>query len=277
MASPHRPMAAEVVERVVESHTIVTLRLRLTEPVERARYRFRPGQFNMLYRFGAGEVPISLSSDPDEPELLGHTIRAVGRVTRALCELAPGERLGVRGPYGCGWPLEQAEGRDVVVVTGGLGCAPAVSVIHYIERRRARYRRLVILQGVKHADDLIWRGHYERWAALPDTQVLLAADRAGPGWPGHIGRVTTLLEQARFDPVEAVVMLCGPEVMMRAAVAVLLARGVAEHDLWLSLERNMQCGIGLCGHCQIGPRFVCRDGPVIAYPRVRRWLEHAGF
>lgn len=268
----HVPHEAEIVERIKESPTIFTLRLRFTDPAVHAAYSFAPGQFNMLYLYGVGEVPISIVSDPAHDPLFDHTIRAVGRVTRAMASLKTGDRLGVRGPFGRGWPMAQAEGRDVVIVTGGLGCAPVVSVINYVLRRRDRYARLVIIQGVKHASDLIWRERYEHWASLPNTQVYVAADHAGPGWPFREGLVTQLLGDADPDPDKSTVMMCGPQGMMQAVAQDLMARGFAEQDLWLSMERNMQCGQGLCGHCQMGSKFVCKDGPVLPYPEIKSLL-----
>ena len=272
-----QPLEAIVVERTQESPTIFTLQLRLRDAAAQAAYRFAPGQFNMLYLAGVGEVPISIMSDPQERDGIGHTIRALGRVTQGLAALRPGDSLGLRGPYGRGWPLQEIEGRDVVLVTGGLGCAPVVSVIHYILRRRERYGKLVVIQGVKHAEDLIWREQYDRWAALPDTQVLLAASQGGALWPWHVGRATELIEQARFDPGRAAALMCGPEGMMRAAAEKLLARGLPESRLHLSMERNMQCGVGRCGHCQFGGAFVCRDGPVFDWGQVESLLAHRGF
>ncbi len=277
MTNPYLPHTAEVVERVRESPTIFTLRLRFVDPQVHARYRFEPGQFNMLYRYGLGEVPISIVSDPEDEHLFDHTIRAVGRVTKRLAEMQSGGRLGIRGPYGRGWPLAQAEGKDVMIVTGGLGCAPAVSVINYVVRRRARFGRLVIIQGVKHADDFIWRSHYERWSRLPETQVLIAADHGGPVWPFHVGLVTDLFSRVELDPGRAIVMMCGPEGMMRAAVDHLLERGVPESAFWMSMERSMQCAVGHCGHCQYGGLFVCRDGPVFNYPDIRPLFGIRGF
>lgn len=280
---PHAPIdvgpphAATVVSRVQESPTIFTLRLHLDDPDAQAAFRFAPGQFNMLYLYGVGEVPVSIMSDPEEHDIIGHTIRALGRVTRGLSALQPGDRVGVRGPFGRGWPLQDLGGNDIVLVTGGLGCAPAVSVIHYVLRRRARFGKLVVIQGVKHADDLIWRMQYEQWAKLPDTQVLVAASEGAAFWPWHVGRVTELFGLARFNPERAVAMLCGPEGMMRAAAESLLGRGLPETHLYLSMERNMQCGVGRCGHCQFGGAFVCQNGPVFNWAEVRDLLGHRGF
>jgi len=270
------PAEVEVVERIAEGRDIFTLRLRFTDPAQRTNWRFAPGQFDMLYLPGVGEVPISIASDVDERESLAHTVRAVGRVTRALAQLRPGDRLGLRGPFGQGWPLDAAGGRDLLVITGGLGCAPAVSVIRHVMRRRSHYGRLAILQGVRHSDDLLWRAQYEAWAHQPDTRVLLAADVAGPGWPGHQGLVTELLDRLPGGCAGALAMICGPEPMMIAVARALEQHGVAAEDIWLSLERNMHCGIGHCGHCQLGPLFVCRDGPVLPWPTLRPLLGIRG-
>lgn len=271
------PTEAEVLERIQETPGIFSLRLRFTEPALQQAFQFMPGQFNMLYLHGVGEVPISIVSDPSDEHLFEHTIRRVGRVTQGLDRLQAGDRVGVRGPFGRGWPLAQAEGKDVVIMTGGLGCAPVVSVIHYILRRRERFRRLVIIQGVKHADDLIWRDSFERWSGLPDTQVLLAADHAERGWPWHLGLITELIGEAHYDAGNAVAMLCGPEGMMRASAETLQQRGIPPQAIWLSMERNMQCGgRGLCGHCQLGSLYVCRDGPVFNYAEIYPLLEVEG-
>lgn len=275
--NPYLPQAARIVERIDESPDIFTLRLAHADPAAGAAFRFAPGQFNMLYLFGAGEVPISIVSDPEELPLVAHTIRAVGRVTQGLARLTTGQMLGLRGPYGRGWPLHTARGGDVLVVTGGLGCAPVVAVIDYVLRRRSEFGRLTIVQGVKHSADLIWRSRYEAWGRQPDTRVLLAADAAGPHWPWHVGRITGLLDQAAVRPERTLAMLCGPEGMMRATVERLLALGLGEAQLYLSMERNMQCAIGHCGHCQFGGRFVCRDGPVFAFPQVKELFGVEGF
>ena len=276
MISPHPPHLAKIIDRVQESDTIFTLRLHFNDPAIQAGYAFKPGQFNMVYLPGAGEVPISLSSDPEEKEFFSHTIRVAGRVTKGIDQLDAGNQIGIRGPYGQGWPLDSAEGKDVIIVTGGLGCAPVVAVIHYVLKRRERFRRLIILQGVKHSHDLIWRASFERWAQAPDTQVLIAANATEAIWPWHIGTPIDLVNQAEFDPTNAVAMICGPEGMIVAAAKSLAARGLSEKDIHVSLERNMQCALGLCGHCQLGGKFLCKDGPVFSYPEVKLLLERGG-
>jgi NAD(P)H-flavin reductase len=277
MINSQLPLEAEVVGRVQESPTIFSLRLRLTDARARGAYRFAPGQFNMVYLYGVGEVPISLVSDPHDSALLDHTIRAVGRVTRGIAQLQAGDHIGLRGPYGRGWPLHEAEGHDVLVVTGGLGCAPVVAVINYILMRRERFGRFTIIQGVKHADELIWRERYTYWNTLPNTRVLLAADHGGVLWPWHVGLVTEVFDDAEITPERTFVMMCGPEGMMHAGIRNLTERGVAHDHIYLSMERNMQCAVGQCGHCQYGPSFVCRDGPIFQYSRVKDIFKVKGF
>ena len=277
MSNPHLPWQAEVIEKVAEAESVFTLRLRISDAGIRNSYRFTPGQFNMIYLFGVGEVAISIVSDPENRGLLDHTIRAVGRVTNGLAKLGPGDMIGMRGPYGRGWPLAEAEGKDVLAITGGLGCAPSVSVINYIMERRPEFGHLTIMQGVKHYNDLLWRDRYEAWGKRPDTKVLLASDTGGPLWPWHVGPVTVLFDKIEIDPHCTIVIMCGPEGMMRASIQSLLARGLHERSIWLSMERNMQCAIRQCGHCQFGPRFVCRDGPVFSYPEVKALFGIRGF
>lgn len=273
------PRPAQVVERVDEGRDIFTLRLRYVDgdEVGPRPFVFAPGQFNMLYLHGVGEVPISIVSDPQDCCNFDHTIRSVGRVTRGLARLREGDTLGVRGPFGQGWPLAEAEGKDVVIITGGLGCAPVVAVINYIFRRRDRFGHVTILQGVKHRNDLIWRERYAHWAQQPDTTVALAADNPGHDSSLFKGNVVQLFDRVEFGSENALAMLCGPEIMMKFSVDALMQRGFPAEAVWVSMERNMQCGNGLCGHCQLGPLFVCRDGPVFRYDRVAKWFFRKGF
>ena len=277
MHNAQTPWEARVVSRTRESATVVSLGLQFTDVEQAQAFHFQPGQFNMLYLYGIGEVPISIVSDPGQRDVFIHTIRAVGRVTRKMTQLQVGDTLGIRGPFGQGWPLEQARGDNILLTTGGLGCAPSVSVINYIMQRREQYGDLTIIQGVKHMDDLIWRERYEAWMQFPNTRVLLAADVAGPSWTWHVGLVTDLLAKVEMDVSRATVMLCGPEPMMLATVEKLLTRGADATKIWLSMERNMQCAVGLCGHCQYGPEFICRDGPVLPYSRLQTRLGKKGY
>lgn len=276
MHNPYLPDAAEVIERVQETQTVFTLRLAFTDPEKRKKYSFVPGQFNMVYLHGVGEIPISIVSDPEDPQMLDHAIRVVGRVTQGLNKLKKGDQIGLRGPYGLGWPLAEAKGKDVLVITGGLGCAPVVSVINYINKRRSDFGRLTILQGVKLPKDLIWRERYEQWIKEPDTEVFLAADKGDPSWPWHVGLVVELFDQMNISD-NTVVMMCGPEGMMRVCIHELTLRNIPEDAIYLSMERNMKCALGHCGHCQYGPHFICKNGPVFRYDKIREIFGLKGF
>lgn len=231
------------------------------------------GQFNMLGLPGIGEIPISLSRDPAHGDGLVHTVRAVGPVSAALCRLTPGEAVWLRGPFGVGWPLAELAGRDVVVVSGGLGLAPLRPVLHRLLAERARYGQIVLLHGARSPAEILYRREIAAWRRRLDIDIAITLDHAGADWRGHVGVVTHLIPQAAFDPHHATALVCGPEVMMRFAIAALGAAGLATSAIFLSLERNMQCAIGLCGHCQFGPFFVCRDGPVFRYDKVAPWLS----
>lgn len=275
-ASPYALLRAHVTAKREDMPGIYTLGMRLTDAASAAAFRFAGGQFNMLYVFGVGEIPISIVSDPDEPQRLDHTIRVVGRVSEALAGLKVGDELGIRGPYGQGWPLHQAQGRDVLIITGGLGCAPVVGAIEYMFRRREQYGAVKILHGVKTPRDLLYRERFDAWRRHANTEVLLASDQPGKTWHYHIGVVTELFDAVEIDAGNTIVMMCGPEVMMRLAAQHLRRRGLPEAAMYLSMERNMQCGMGLCGHCQIGPYFVCRDGPVMRLDRIAPFLGREG-
>jgi sulfhydrogenase subunit gamma (sulfur reductase) len=274
--NPYVIHPATIVEKIREAEDINSYRLQLVDEETRRQFRFKAGQFNMVYLFGVGEVAISIVSDPDEPEVLDHTIRTVGRVTNAIADLQPGETLGIRGPFGEGWPLEEAKGRNVVIVTGGLGCAPVVGAIEYIFRRRAQYGSIKILHGVKTPHDLLYRERFDRWRRAPDTEVLLTSDQPDKTWRYHVGVVTELFEHVTNDPAKSIVLMCGPEIMMRLGAPILLRQGIPATAMYVSLERHMECGIGLCGHCQMGPYFLCKDGPVMRYDRVVQWLGRTG-
>jgi len=233
---------------------------------------FAPGQFAMLYVYGIGEVPISISGDPGRPAILTHTVRAVGATTAALAGLRLGQTLWVRGPYGSPWPVSSAEGRDIVVVAGGIGLAPLRPLILQVLAHRGRYAHAALLYGARTPGDLLYGRDLERWRGRLDIEVEVTVDTAGAEWRGNVGVVTTLIPRAVFDPAQAVAFVCGPEVMMRFTVAELRKRGLPPERIFLSLERNMHCGVGLCGRCQLGPYFVCRDGPVFSYAMVERIL-----
>lgn len=284
VSGPQQPMTsnpyginpAKIQMKRRESDDIDTYRFRLVDPAVRRAYRFSAGQFNMVYVFGVGEVAISIVSDPDEPEWLDHTIRVVGRVTKAIAQLDVGDVLGIRGPFGRGWPLADLREKDIVVVTGGLGCAPVVGAIEYIFRRRRDFGAVKILHGVKTPHDLLYRERFDAWRRQPDTEVYLTSDRADKSWRFHVGVVTELFHAVRFEPAKTAVLMCGPEIMMRLGAPILIERGIPAGAIYVSLERHMECGIGLCGHCQLGPYFLCKDGPVMSYEQVGDWLGRGG-
>jgi NAD(P)H-flavin reductase len=230
-----------------------------------------PGQFNMVYVFGIGEIPISISSDPASPTLL-HTTRAVGAVTRVMARLRRGDMVGIRGPFGTGWPVREAHGRDVVIVAGGIGLPPLRPVLYEVLSHRDAFGKIVLLYGTRTPSDILFREELEQWRSRFDLEVYVTVDRAEPGWRGNVGVVTSLIHKSPFDPGKTIAMTCGPEIMMRFVALELQKRGVDAESIYLSLERNMKCGIGLCGHCQFGPSFVCKDGPVFRYSRVKDLL-----
>ncbi|GBD08474.1 Anaerobic sulfite reductase subunit B [Candidatus Thermoflexus japonica] len=265
-----RPFQVTGVRR--ETPDTVTLRLR---SLHGDSLSFQPGQFNMLYLFGVGEVPISISGVHPKTRDLEHTVRAVGYVTRALVRLRKGDVVGLRGPFGRGWPLEEARGRDLLILAGGIGLAPLRPALQYLMAHRRDYEQIVLLYGARTPADLLYPTELERWRGRLDLQVFITVDRGDEAWRGHIGVVTTLLPLAeRFlDLRQAIILMCGPEVMMRVAARELENRGVAPEQIFLSLERNMKCAVGFCGHCQFGPAFICRDGPVFPLPQIRPLLE----
>jgi len=234
---------------------------------------FRPGQFTMVYAFGIGEVPISISGDPVKPDVLVHTVRAVGAVTRAVCAARKGDTLGVRGPYGEGWPVEAARGRDVVIMAGGLGLAPLRPLVRAVMAQRAAFGRVVLLVGARTPASLLFSRELARWRARFDLDVRATVDAGDSTWNGDVGVITTLLPRVTFDPAITTAFVCGPEVMMRFAAADLVHRGVPPDLVFLSMERNMKCAVGVCGHCQFGPAFVCKDGPVFPYSRIEASLR----
>ena len=229
---------------------------------------FAAGQFNMLYAFGVGEIPISISGDPNMPERLVHTVRAVGAVSRALPKLKRGHVLGVRGPYGTHWPVEEAAGGDVLIVTGGIGLAPLRPALYQLIAHRERYGRVILLYGARTPEEILFERELAQWRAQFDLDVHVTVDRGTGNWRGNVGVVTTLIPKASFDPSSTIAFVCGPEIMMRFTLLELKRRELAANNVFISMERNMKCGIGFCGHCQFGAAFVCKDGPVFRLNQV---------
>jgi NAD(P)H-flavin reductase len=259
--------------REVSKETPDTFTLRLTPDEGSNGTSFQPGQFSMLWVFGVGELPISISGDPAKHDQLVYTVRSVGKATNALVTRTAGQGVGVRGPFGMGWPLQAVRGRDVIVVAGGIGLAPLRPVIYEVLNHREDYGRLVVLYGARSPRDLLYRKELATWARQRETQVLVTVDYGGMNWRGHVGVVTTLFKYARLKPSRSVAMVCGPEIMMRFVTRELENSGLSRNDIYLSMERNMKCAVGFCGHCQYGPLFICKDGPVFPYEQLRPLLE----
>jgi NAD(P)H-flavin reductase len=269
VADPMLPVSYVVADKRQELGDTWTLEL---EPAGREGVgAFEPGQFSMLYAFGAGEVPISVSGGGEAGGRIGHTVRAVGAATGAICAVEPGHQLGVRGPYGNSWPLERAEGGDVVVIAGGIGLAPLRLAIKRLIANRDRYRAVAVLYGARSPDEMLWGSERQSWREA-GIEVETTVDSAPGGWDGRVGLVTKLIPVAGFEGARTTAMVCGPEVMMRFVSTALQERGVATDNIHVSLERNMKCAIGHCGHCQLAHRFVCKDGPVFPVGRIETLL-----
>lgn len=244
-----------------ETYDTATLVL---HPQSEAIASWEPGQFTMLYAFGVGEIPVSVSGDLRDTERLVHTVRDVGAVSHALATARLGQVVGVRGPFGRGWLAEAPRVEDVVIVVGGLGLAPVRPIIYEILAHRRRYGRVSIVVGARTPADLLYSGEYAAWRAL-GIDVRVTVDRADASWCGRVGLVTGPLAETPVEGGHATAFVCGPEVMMLAVAEALVARSVPEKRIVLSLERSMKCGIGICGHCQLGPDLICRDGPCTTY------------
>jgi NAD(P)H-flavin reductase len=249
-----------------------TFTFELTPEDGRTKFHFLPGQFNMLYVFGVGEVPISVSGDPAKAERLMHTVRAVGPVTREMGSLKRGTQLGVRGPFGTCWPMEQALGKDILIIAGGIGLAPLRPVIYEVLAKRQIFGRVYLLYGARTPDDILYAQELPELMKEAKLQALVTVDRAGRDWTGNVGVVTTLIAKTQFDPGNALAMVCGPEVMMRFTLRELQKRGMRTDSVYISMERNMKCAVGFCGHCQFGPTFICKDGPVFRYDQIQHLL-----
>jgi len=267
---PMMPRFLRVRRAAAETRDTVTLEL----DDAAAAPAFAPGQFNMLYLFGAGEAAISISGPPANRATLVHTIRGVGSVTAPMMQLKRGAVLGVRGPFGSSWPLPEAAAGayDLLLMAGGIGLAPLRPVIYEVLRRRRDFGRLIILHGARTPADLLYRNELAQWRTSPGVTVKLIVDRGAGGWSGRVGVITDLLGAVEFDPAETLAMACGPEVMMRFCCRELVRRGVAAEHIYLSLERNMKCAVGFCGHCQFSPFFICKDGPVFRADRIEPLL-----
>ena len=273
---PMLPSAARIRAIQPEAYGISTFLLAFDDPSLTRTYRFQPGQFNMLYLPGFGEVAISLSSDPNTPELMGHTIRYAGSVTRAMGRLHEGDILGVRGSYGTGWPVQEAQGKDLLIVSGGIGLAPLRPLIVSVLRDRKSYGRVMLLYGARTPPDLIYTNEFADWRR-GGIEVHVTVDRADESWQGQVGVVPMLFYRIRLDHSRTLVLTCGPEIMMRFVIYEALARRIPKESIYISMERNMKCAVGFCGHCQFGPMFMCRQGPVLNYASIEPFFGKEDF
>lgn len=258
------PHWAEVVKITSEIEGVATYWLKFTDPAIQAAYTFQPGQFNMVYIPGYGEAAISISSDIEERGMIGHTIRFVGNVTKAVSRLKAGDVIGLRGPFGTAWPIHEMTGKDVFIACGGIGLPPLRPVLYHILKNRAEYGKVTLLYGARVPTDLMYTSEYETWKNA-GIDVETTVDRGDASWSGRVGVVPMWFYQFRINARNTTVLTCGPEIMIRFVIYEALARRVPLENIYVSLERNMKCGQGSCGHCQLGPYFICKDGPVFRF------------
>lgn len=271
-ASPWLTQTARIVEVVPEMAGIATYRLEGVAAPAETTYRFQPGQFNMLYLPGVGEAAISMSGDSEAPDAWVHTVRVTGNITQTLADQQVGDMLGIRGPFGVGWPMEELRGHDIIIVAGGLGLAPLRPVIYHLGRHRIEFGDATLIIGARTPQALLYSSEYDAWRSA-GIDVYVTVDRAAADWTGNIGVVTSILDRLPMTtPESARLLTCGPEVMMKYAAQAGIQRGIAAEHIWVSMERNMQCAIGLCGHCQWGAAFLCKDGPVLRYDRIQPYF-----
>lgn len=262
------PGKAEIVRVVPETPDTKTFYFKVDEGlVEQPK----PGQFTEICVPGVGEAPVSICGY-EEHGIIVQTIRSVGALTDYLFKLSKGSLVGIRGPYGKGWPIERLVGKDVLIVAGGIGLAPLRGVILEIEKNREKYGKLTILYGARTPGLLLYRYEFDRYREIPSTELLLTVDHPDETWRGNVGVVTELISMARINVDKTISLVCGPEIMMRFTVKALEEVGFKENQIYLSLERRMKCGIGLCGHCQVGPYFVCKNGPVFPYWLIKKYF-----
>jgi NAD(P)H-flavin reductase len=270
-SDPMVPKLFEIIGRRKETHDSFTLELESPHGGEISG--FKPGQFNMLYVYGVGEVPISISGDPDKTSTFIHTTRAVGTVTNEMSRLRKGQMVGVRGPYGTTWPVEIAEGQDVVIIAGGIGLAPLRPAMYHMLANREKYGRIILLYGARTPEDMLYPNELQKWRSRFDLEVNVTVDTAMRGWSGKVGVVTKLFPKIMLDPLDTIAMICGPEIMMHYSILELQQQGISVDKIYVSMERNMKCATGFCGHCQLGPTFICKDGPVFRFEDIKQYFQ----
>ncbi len=273
---PMLPRPAVIQAIKPEAAGVWSFSMAFANPADRDAYRFQPGQFNMLYLPGFGEVAISVSSDPGEPQVLGHTIRYAGNVTRGIGRLKVGDLVGIRGPFGSHWPLESGAGKNLIIVAGGIGLAPLRPVILSILSHRDAYGRVLLLYGGRTPADLLYTREFGRWRE-GGLEVNITVDVGDENWRGKVGVVPQLFYFVRMEHKNTLILTCGPEIMMRFVIYEALARRIPKDAIYISMERNMKCAVGFCGHCQFGPTFICKQGPVLNFAAVEPFFGKEDF
>lgn len=270
------PNWAKIVRIEKEAPGVNTYWLKFIDPKIQEAYSFKPGQFNLLTIPGYGEAAISISSHPKNKEAIGHTIRLTGNVTNAIDRLGVGGTLGLRGPFGSCWPIEDLKGKDIYIAAGGIGLPPLRPAIYHIIDNRADYGKVVLIYGARTPEDLQFTKEFDDWEKA-DIELMICVDSCDDSWTGLVGVVPMLFYNLRIDPKKGALMTCGPEIMIHFSAYEAIARRVPRERIFVSLEKNMKCGFGSCGHCQLGPYFVCKDGPVFSYEKIGPYLEVEDF
>ena len=272
MLNLYVPLKAVIEDVKTQTHDTKTFTIRLDDNKD---FDFKPGQFNMVSLLGYGEAPISISSEPNVKNKFDHTIRFVGSLTHTIEKFKPGDMVGIRGPFGNSWPVEEARGKNVLFIAGGIGLAPLRPFIKQVFHERDQFGKVQILYGARGTGEMLFTDEFDDWRKQADTELHLTVDKLEENekWDHTVGVVTVLYNVAKLDPANTVAVICGPEIMMRFAARGLLKHGFFAPQIYLSMERRMKCGVGKCGHCQLGPRFVCKDGPVFRYDEAREFHD----
>ncbi|MGB2631239.1 MAG: FAD/NAD(P)-binding protein [Candidatus Omnitrophota bacterium] len=266
--NPYRPIEAEVLDVITETPTIKTIRFKPKEPMT-----FKTGQFVEITIPGVGEAPFTPSSNPESTEVLEVTVMRVGKVTDKIHELKKGDKVGVRGPLGTGYPVDEFEGKEVLVVGGGCGYAPLRSLMYEFFNRSGKFKKLFFRGGCRASKEMLYRSEIHGWHEREDLDLRLTVDVGDEEWKGNVGVVTTIMDGIEMDSAKGIAVVCGPPIMMRFATMKLLELGFKEGNIYLSMEKNMSCGIGKCGHCRIGTYYACKDGPVFTYDKIKNFSE----
>lgn len=267
--NPFLPILATVREVIEETPNIKTLRISLDDPEVREAFDFKPGQVAQLSVFGVGEATFVINSPPSERDYLQFTVMKVGEVTTKLHELRTGDKVGVRGPLGNWFPYEEMKGKDVLLIAGGIGMAPLRTLLLFILENRADYGRVTLLYGCRTPQDMCFKGDIPHWRSQRDVEVILTVDRRAPGWTEMVGLVPEVLKEIAPSPKGTVAVTCGPPVMIKYTLEALKELGFGDEQIVTTLERRMKCGVGLCGRCNIGSRYVCKDGPVFTLAQLK--------